>query len=77
MDNKAKQIADEYRRLGGRRLAVFDDNKASTRDWAEDTPEAEKFWESRIALLPDKERAEIESFLPSIIDESDEPRHNM
>lgn len=77
MDNKAKQIADEYRRLGGRRLAVFDDNKASTRDWATDTPEAEKFWENRIALLPDKERAEIESFLPSIIDESDEPGHNI
>lgn len=33
MINRAKQTADEYRHLGGRRLAAFDDNKASTRAW--------------------------------------------
>lgn len=74
MDNQAKQIADKYRDLGGRRLAAFDDNKASTRSWDRDTPEAETFWQTHIASLPERERAEVQSFLPSIIDESDEPR---
>jgi len=74
MINRAKQTADEYRHLGGRRLAAFNDNKASTRAWDKDTPEAERFWQTRIAILPDRERAEVQSFLPSIVDESDEPR---
>ena len=74
MINRAKQTADEYRHLGGRRLAAFDDNKASTRARDKDTPEAERFWQTRIAIPPDRERAEVQSFLPWIIDESDEPR---
>ncbi len=74
MDNRAKQIADEYRNLGGRRLVAFDDNKASTRSWDKDTPEAEEFWQTKIASLPARERAEVQSFLPSIVEESDEHR---
>jgi hypothetical protein len=72
MDNRAKQTADEYRHLGGRRLAAFDDNKASVRKWDQDTPEAERFWQTRIAQLPEKQRAEVQSFLPSITDEAEE-----
>lgn len=72
MDNRAKQVADKYRHLGGRRLAAFDDNNASTRSWERDTPEAETFWQTNIASLSERERAEVQSFLPSII-ESDEP----
>jgi hypothetical protein len=74
MQNRAKQTADEYRHLGGRRLAAFDDNKASVRAWDKDTPEAERFWQTQIAPLPEKERAEVQSYLPSIVDETDEPR---
>ncbi|MDM9627780.1 hypothetical protein QTL95_17960 [Rhizobium sp. S152] len=74
MDSRAKQIADEYRNLAGCRLAAFDDNKASTRSWDKDTPEAEALWQTNIASLPARERAEIQSFLPSIVEEGDEPR---
>ncbi|MBB3962649.1 hypothetical protein [Rhizobium metallidurans] len=74
MQNRAKQTADEYRHLGGRRLAAFDDNKASVRAWDKDTPEAERFWQTKIVPLPERERAEVQSYLPSIVDEADEPR---
>ena len=32
METSAKALADEYRRLGGRRMAVIDDNSGSSRD---------------------------------------------
>lgn len=66
-------LADEYRRLGGRRVAVIDDNLGSSRDWEGDTPEAARFWEERISCLSDRERRDVETFLPSINNETDEP----
>jgi hypothetical protein len=73
MENASKNLAEEYRRLGGRRIAVIDDNLGSSRDWDGDPAEAKKFWSERIASLPDRERRDVETFLPSINDESGEP----
>lgn len=73
MENASKQLADQYRRLGGRRVAVIDDNLGSSRDWDGDPPEAERFWTERIATLSDRERRDVETFLPSLNDETDEP----
>lgn len=66
MDNDAKKLADEYRRLGGTRLAAVDDNLSSTRRWESEPSEAESFWEQNIRPLDDKERRDVESFLPSV-----------
>lgn len=73
MENASKTLADEYRALGGRRVAVIDDNVGSSRDWDGDTAEAAAFWNERIATLPDREKRDVETFLPSLNDESDEP----
>lgn len=73
MENALKQLADEYRALGGRRIAVIDDNLGSSRDWDGDPPDAERFWQERIATLSDRERRDVETFLPSINDDADEP----
>jgi hypothetical protein len=73
MENASKELAYEYRRLGGRRVAVIDDNLGSSRDWEGDPPEAMRFWKERIATLSDRERRDVETFLPSLNDESDEP----
>ncbi|MBB3644537.1 hypothetical protein FHX14_000696 [Rhizobium sp. BK619] len=73
MENASKELADKYRRLGGRRVAVIDDNLGSSRDWDGDPPEAAKFRKERIASLSDRERRDVETFLPSLNDESDEP----
>lgn len=73
MENVSKELADEYRRLGGRRVAVIDDNLGSSRDWDGDPPEAVQFWSEHIAVLSDRERRDVETFLPSLNDESDEP----
>jgi hypothetical protein len=73
MQNTSKALADEYRSLGGRRVAVIDDNLGSSRDWDGDPPEAAKFWNERVASLPEREKRDVETFLPSLNDESDEP----
>ncbi|TCL66390.1 hypothetical protein [Rhizobium sp. BK251] len=73
MDNLSKTLAEEYRRLGGHRIDVIHDNLGSSRDWDGDPPEALKFWDERIAPLPDRERRDVETFLPSLNDESGEP----
>ena len=62
----SKQLAEEYVQLGGRRRSKMDDNATSTRQWADDTPEAEVFWKNHIQSLPDNEREQVEKFLPSI-----------
>ncbi|MFK0334392.1 hypothetical protein ACIQUB_25100 [Rhizobium sp. NPDC090275] len=73
MENSSKQLADEYIRLGGRRVAVIDDNLGSSRDWEGDPPEAAEFWKERVASLSDRERRDVETFLPSLNDEHQEP----
>ncbi|NTH49272.1 hypothetical protein G6K98_32070 [Agrobacterium rhizogenes] len=75
MENASKNLAKEYRRLGGRRIAVIDDNLGSSRDWEGDPPAAAEFWRERIASLPDREKRDVQSFLPSINDERDEPAY--
>ncbi len=64
--NRSKDLAAEYIRLGGKRRAVLDDNLVSTREWAEDTAEAEDFWRDEIEGLPDAQRKDVEKFLPGI-----------
>lgn len=73
MENASKKLADEYIRLGGRRVAVIDDNLGSSRDWRDDPPEADQFWHRHIAVLSDEDRRDVETFLPSLNDESGEP----
>lgn len=73
MENASKKLADEYIRLGGRRVAVIDDNLGSSREWHDDPPEADEFWKHHIAILSDDERRDVETFLPSLNDESGEP----
>ncbi|MBW9117333.1 hypothetical protein JNB88_27315 [Rhizobium cauense] len=65
---QSRKLAEEYLRLGGKRLAKIDDNIVDTRTWDEDTPEAEAFWQKYIQTLDRKKRAEVEVFLPSISD---------
>ncbi|MEZ2224015.1 hypothetical protein [Rhizobium sp. RCC_161_2] len=66
MMNKAQELANEYLRLGGRRLLVMDDNILSTESWEADPPEAETFWQQNIESLSQRRRNEVMSFLPSI-----------
>ena len=66
MQNKAKDLANEYLRLGGRRLLVMDDNILSTQSWEHDPPEAEAFWKQKVEMLALRQRNEVMSFLPSI-----------
>ena len=73
MENSPKALAERYRELGGRRVAVIDDNLGSSRDWDGDPPEAAVFWRERIASLSDRERRDVETYLPSLNDERDEP----
>jgi len=42
MMNAAQELAEEYLRLGGKRLLVMDDNILSTNSWEADPPEAEQ-----------------------------------
>jgi hypothetical protein len=65
-DPPTKKLADEYLRLGGKRLLVMDDNDLTTRSWEPDTPEADLFWKQKVQSLPDNRRTEVLSYLPSI-----------
>jgi hypothetical protein len=69
-ENTSKQLAEEYRRLGGRRVAVIDDNLGSSRDWDGDPPEAAEFWRARVATLSHRDRRDVETFLPSASEEA-------
>ena len=60
------QLAAEYLRLGGHRLAKIDDNHVSTRQWKNETREAEAFWNEHIAPLDEKRRDAVITLLPSI-----------
>lgn len=60
---KALEIAKEYRRLGGKRLAKIDDNIVSSRLWDDEPAEAAAFWREKVAGLSDEEQAEIISHL--------------
>ncbi|MBR0557073.1 hypothetical protein J5J10_15400 [Ciceribacter sp. L1K23] len=63
---KSKVLAEEYMRLGGKRLAKIDDNITKVRKWEDDPPAAEQFWQEHIAVLDDKGRRDVEFYLPDI-----------
>lgn len=65
---RSKELADEYLRLGGKRLAKIDDNIVKIRHWEDDTPEAEAFWQKNIEPLDERRRVEVETHLPTIND---------
>ena len=60
------ELAAEYLRLGGGRLAKIDDNHVSTRKWEHESEAAEAFWNTHIAHLDDRRRDEVISHLPTI-----------
>ncbi|WP_438617736.1 hypothetical protein [Oryzifoliimicrobium ureilyticus] len=66
MKNEAKELADQYVKLGGQRKSKIDDNITNVRQWDQDSPEAEKFWAENIASLDEDRRKQVEDFLPSI-----------
>jgi hypothetical protein len=59
-------LAEEYLRLGGTRMAKMDDNIVDTRKWSPEPAEAERFWDEKIARLDDKQRRDVESYLPTM-----------
>lgn len=63
---KAAELAKEYQRLGGKRLAKMDDNLISTRQWEDEPAEASAFWKENVEGLSDKEQAEIVSNLQTM-----------
>lgn len=61
-----KDLAAQYVWLGGQRKTVLDDNQLSTRLWATEPPEAERFWQENIVTLSREKLREFETFLPTI-----------
>lgn len=66
LETRSHELARQYLRLGGRRRAVVDDNITDTRKWEPDEPEAEAFWQTQIASLPQAQRKQVEDHLPSV-----------
>ncbi|HSX73619.1 hypothetical protein AB3G45_16605 [Shinella sp. S4-D37] len=62
----AASLAAEYLRLGGSRRAKIDDNHVGVRQWTQETPAAEAFWNDHIAPLDDRRRDEVITLLPTI-----------
>ncbi|MBB2673677.1 UNVERIFIED_ORG: hypothetical protein GGE44_003246 [Rhizobium esperanzae] len=60
------KLAREYLSLGGRRRSKIDDNITTVRQWEEDPPAAERFWQERVETLSKNERKQVEDFLPTI-----------
>ncbi|MBX4923380.1 hypothetical protein HJA76_27550 [Rhizobium bangladeshense] len=60
------KLAREYLSLGGRRRSKIDDNITTVRQWDEDPPAAERFWQERVETLSKAERKQVEDFLPTI-----------
>lgn len=65
-DTKAVDLAKEYKRLGGTRLAKMDDNVISTRKWDEEPDAASTFWKENVDILDDRKQAEVVSHLKSM-----------
>lgn len=66
VETRSHELAHEYVRLGGKRRAKIDDNITDVRQWEDDPAEAEQFWQKEIASLPEAERKEVETLLPTI-----------
>ncbi|MET0171749.1 MAG: hypothetical protein ABW206_05055 [Agrobacterium vaccinii] len=65
-ETSSHQIAMEYMRLGGRRLAKVDDNIVSTRTWEDEPAEATALWQAQVEPLDEKAQREVMLHLPSI-----------
>jgi hypothetical protein len=63
---KALDLAKEYKKLGGTRLAKMDDNVVSTRQWEDEPDAASAFWKEKVEILDDKKQAEVVSHLKSM-----------
>lgn len=63
---KALDLAKEYKKLGGTRLAKMDDNVISTRQWDDEPNAASRFWRENVEILDDKKQAEVVSHLKSM-----------
>ncbi|MGO4440936.1 hypothetical protein [Rhizobium sp. RAF56] len=66
LKTEAAKLAEEYVRLGGTRRAKIDDNIVSIRKWQEEPPEAQVFWNEKIAPLSKKRQEELVTLLPTI-----------
>lgn len=62
----ALELAEEYRKLGGTRLAKIDDDIIETRLWDEEPYMAAEFWRENVEILDDKGQAEVVSHLKSL-----------
>ena len=60
------ELAKEYLQLGGQRRAVIDDNHVSTRIWDPEPEAARQFWQDCIEPLPERQKQQLELFLPTI-----------
>ncbi|MBB3391835.1 hypothetical protein FHT82_004613 [Rhizobium sp. BK275] len=65
-ETRSLKLAKEYLRLGGHRRCKIDDNITTVRQWEEDPPEAERFWQEQVQSLSASDRKQVEDFLPSI-----------
>jgi hypothetical protein len=63
---EASTLVKRYLALGGVRKAVADDNEISTRVWENEPTDAADYWDRNVASLPEAQRREVESLLPSI-----------
>lgn len=63
---QALELAEQYRRLGGTRLAKMEDNFVSTRKWDDEPAEASRFWHDHVEILDDRHQAEVVSHLKSM-----------
>ncbi len=68
LETNAHQLAERYLALGGKRLSKLDDNIVSTRKWEDEPAEASRFWKEHIASLPEDQRTQVETLLPSMND---------
>lgn len=68
-----QDLADVYRRLGGRRQVIIDDNRVSVRTWEDEPERADTFWREHVETLDEKSRREVELMLPSVNEEAETP----
>ncbi|HEV7309535.1 hypothetical protein [Ensifer sp.] len=62
----ARELADEYLRLGGHRRVVIDDNETSVRSWEAEPAEAETFWRNEVESLSPAAQREVQLMLRTI-----------
>lgn len=68
---ESRKLAEEYLSLGGTRQVMIDDNKTFVRQWDNEPPEAEHFWQQKIQVLDGERMKDVEFFLPSINSEKE------